>query len=157
MWHQKWTHAVTTGQKWGPLLTQTIPKPTVNIPTVNILIVNMPTVNIPIVKTQINNMRETHKTDKKDTPLARHSRKRGGGLNKYKNMCVFLVLCTCLNSFYHTFTPSPIQPGPASSSASSSARPSQAQPGPAKQASKAKPGSSTSSASPSLRYRMIPG
>ena len=57
----------------GALLTQTLPKPTVNIPTVNI-----PTLNMPTVKTQKNNMRETQKTDKKNTPLARHSRKRGG-------------------------------------------------------------------------------
>ena len=39
---KKWTHVVTTVEKWGgTLVTQTMPKPTVNIPTVN-----MPTVNI---------------------------------------------------------------------------------------------------------------
>ena len=53
--------------------------PTVNIPTVNIPTVNIQTVNMPTVKTQKNNLRETQTTDKQDTPLARHSRRRGGG------------------------------------------------------------------------------
>ena len=83
----KWTHVVTTAEKWGgPFNTNntkptlnipTVNIPTVSIPTVNIPTVNMSTVNIPTVKTQKNNIRETQKTD---TPLARHSRKRGGGL-----------------------------------------------------------------------------
>ena len=39
---KNWTHVVTTVEKWeGRGVTQTMPKPTVNIPTVN-----MPTVNI---------------------------------------------------------------------------------------------------------------
>ena len=62
------TRRIHGAEAGGLLLTQTIPKPTVNIPTINI-----PTVNIPTVKTQTNNMRETQKTYKKDTPLARHS------------------------------------------------------------------------------------
>ena len=49
-----------------------IPKRMVNI-------VKIPTVNIPTVQTKKNNMRGTLKTDKTNTPLARHSRKCGGG------------------------------------------------------------------------------
>ena len=57
-----------------------------------------PTVNIPTVKTQKNNLREKQKTDKKDTPLVRHSRKRGGGWSSYKDNSgnVFSFLC-CLS------------------------------------------------------------
>ena len=66
----------------------TVNIPTVNTPTVNIPTVNTPTVNIPTVKTQKNNMREAHKPDKKDTPLARHSRKRGGGYQTHKETIV---------------------------------------------------------------------
>ena len=55
----------------GGLLTQTMPKPTVNTPTVNIPTVSIPTVNIPRVNILT--------TDKKTYPLARQSRKRGGG------------------------------------------------------------------------------
>ena len=77
----------TSWPRWrsgGPFNTNNT-KPTVNIPpvniqTVNIPTVNMPTVNIPTVKTQKNNMRKTQQTAIKATPLARHSRKRGGGL-----------------------------------------------------------------------------
>ena len=54
--------------------------PIVSIPIVNIPIVNIPTVNVPTIKTQKNNMWETQQTYKKNTLLAHHSRKRGGGI-----------------------------------------------------------------------------
>ena len=53
-------------------------KATVGILTVNVPTVIIPTINIPTKNTE-NNMRGTQATDKQNTPLARRSRKRGGG------------------------------------------------------------------------------
>ena len=77
--------------KWGGPFNTNNTKPTVNVPTVNVPTVNIPTVNIlalniPTIKMQNSNMLETQKKYKKDTPLARYSRKRGGGSFIYMNI-----------------------------------------------------------------------
>ena len=105
IWHQKWTHVVTTGQKCGgPFNTNNVQTDSKHTDTKHTDSKHTDSRHTDSEHTDSkhtdsknieNNMREAQQTDEKDTPLARHSRKRGGGYKK-SYICIHIVIILCL-------------------------------------------------------------